>query len=97
MPTVLIDEGSLVKVTQIADHVGMVYSGMGPDARVLLRKARKLAQQYYRVYHEEIPVSQIVKEIASVMQEFTQSGYVRVHHCFVCRGPRILLYSPSCA
>lgn len=76
MPTVLIDEGSLIKVVNLTDHIGMVYSGMGPDARVLLKKARKLAQQYYNVYHEPIPVSQIVKEIASVMQEFTQSGYV---------------------
>lgn len=75
MPTALIDESSLVKVTMITDHIGMVYSGMGPDARVLLRKARKLAQQYYNVYHEPVPVSQIVRDIASVMQEFTQSGY----------------------
>jgi 20S proteasome subunit alpha 2 len=76
MPTILIDENSLIKTTKIAEHVGMVYSGMGPDARVLLRKARKIAQQYYHVYHEPIPVQQIVREIASVMQEFTQSGYV---------------------
>eukprot|EP00300_Choanocystis_sp_HF-7_P008839 c16135_g2_i2.p1 GENE.c16135_g2_i2~~c16135_g2_i2.p1 ORF type:complete len:158 (-),score=35.72 c16135_g2_i2:235-708(-) len=50
---------------------------MGPDFRVLIKKGRKVAQQYFRTYHETIPVAQIVRELASVMQEFTQSGGVR--------------------
>jgi len=77
MATILIDESSMQKVIKITDHVGMVYSGMGPDARVLTKKARKLAQQYFRVYQEPVPSAQIVREIASVMQEYTQSGGVR--------------------
>merc|ERR1712176_1461161 len=40
-------------------------------------KGRKQAQQYYSTYRELIPVSQIVREQATVMQEFTQSGGVR--------------------
>ncbi|WVZ57138.1 hypothetical protein U9M48_007565 [Paspalum notatum var. saurae] len=65
---------------------------MGPDFRVLVRKSRKQAQQYYRLYKdlktsfgvqelplylsdETIPVTQLVRETAAVMQEFTQSGY----------------------
>lgn len=44
--------------------------------RVLVHRARKLAQQYYLVYHEPIPTAQLVQRIASVMQEYTQSGYV---------------------
>ncbi|PKU44458.1 proteasome subunit alpha type-2 [Limosa lapponica baueri] len=42
---------------------------------VLVHRARKLAQQYYLVYHEPIPTAQLVQRIASVMQEYTQSGY----------------------
>jgi 20S proteasome alpha/beta subunit len=96
----------------------IVFSGMGPDFRVLVRKSRKQAQQYYRLYkvyswqfiwfrhhfnnlppvvmpyhyflskyvfsllfiskfqmQETIPVTQLVRETAAVMQEFTQSGY----------------------
>ena len=45
--------------------------------RVLVRRARKLAQQYYLVYQEPIPTGQLVQRVASVMQEYTQSGYVR--------------------
>jgi hypothetical protein len=55
----------------------MVYSGMGPDSRVLVTKARKIAQRYMLTYGEPIPTNQLVREIASVMQEFTQSGGVR--------------------
>jgi 20S proteasome subunit alpha 2 len=50
---------------------------MGPDARVLVSKARKLAQAYRRVYMEDPPNNILVKEIANVMQEYTQSGGVR--------------------
>ncbi len=57
----------------------MVYSGMGPDYRVLVRKARKQAQAYYRLYHEHIPVAQLVRETAAVMQEFTRTW--STSHC----------------
>ena len=60
----------------ITKHCGMTYSGMGPDFRLLVRKARKLAQQYYMMYGEDIPVSQLVQRVANVMQEYTHSGYV---------------------
>lgn len=39
-------------------------------------KGRKFAQTYYRTYGEQIPVVQLVRELAGIMQEFTQSGYV---------------------
>lgn len=54
----------------------MVYSGMGPDARTLLASARKSAYKYSMIYNEDPPVSFVVKEVAQVVQEFTQSGYV---------------------
>ena len=55
----------------------MVYSGMGPDYRLLVRRARKMAQDYYLMYHEPIPTAQLVYRVALVMQEYTQSGGVR--------------------
>jgi hypothetical protein len=77
MPSVLVDESSLHKVVKLTDTIGMVYSGMGPDSRVLMSQGRKLAQQYYRVYQEPIPTLQLVRQLASVMQEYTQQGGVR--------------------
>merc|ERR1719282_654587 len=71
-------KGSTIdKINNLTDNIGVVYSGLNPDSRVLVHKARKLAQKYYRTYKEDIPVSQIVKQIADVMQEYTQSGGVR--------------------
>jgi len=75
--SVLYDEHSINKIELITKNVGIVYSGMGPDYRVLVKAARKLAQQYYLQYQEQIPTAQIVQRVASVMQEYTQSGGVR--------------------
>ena len=71
------DPKSINKIAQITDNIGLVYSGMGPDSRVLIKKGRKLAQEYYRKYLDHIPVKEMVKELANIMQEFTQKGGVR--------------------
>ena len=61
-------------MTVCSDHIGVTYAGMGPDFRVLARKGRKAVQQYKLTYHDTVPVSHLVREVAGVMQEFTQSG-----------------------
>lgn len=101
---VLMDATSVEKISLITDNIGIVYSGLGPDTRVLVRKGRKRAQKYFRVYHEPIPVNQLVRELASIMQEFTQSGYVTALVCphidrlwAVCmRAWAWLLFVPVC-
>jgi len=70
-------EHSTFKVEQIADHIGLVYSGLGPDYRLLVKRARKIAQQYWVTYDEPIPTTQLVQKVAYIMQEYTQSGGVR--------------------
>uniref|UniRef100_A0A914C3G1 Proteasome subunit alpha type n=1 Tax=Acrobeloides nanus TaxID=290746 RepID=A0A914C3G1_9BILA len=65
------------KIEKISEHIGCVYSGMGPDYRILVRKARKIAMEYELAYGEEIPPTQLVTRLAAVMQEYTQSGGVR--------------------
>eukprot|EP00898_Chlorokybus_atmophyticus_P006291 jgi/Chlat1/6663/Chrsp49S06152 len=77
LPSILVDENTVKKISRITENIGVVYSGMGPDSRVLVRKARKTAQQYFRLYQEVMPIAQLVREIAAVMQESTQSGGVR--------------------
>jgi 20S proteasome subunit alpha 2 len=41
LPTTLIDPSSLKKMSLLCENVGLVYSGMGPDARVLVKKGQK--------------------------------------------------------
>lgn len=101
MPSPLMNEETLQRVSMITDSIGLVYAGMGPDSRVLVSKARKSAAAYYRTYQEQIPVSQLVREVASVMQEFTQSGGVRPFGVsllvagFDDEGPQLCQIDPS--
>ena len=98
----LVDVADVNKVEKITKSNGFVYSGVGPDYRVLVRKARKSSQAYYRMYREDQPVSMLVKETAGVMQEFTQSGGVRPFGVSVlvagCEGdgtPQLYQVDPS--
>lgn len=75
--TTLHDDRSINKIESVASNVGMVYSGMGPDYRLIVKYARKLTQQYVMMYDDEIPTVQLVRRVADVMQEYTQSGGVR--------------------
>eukprot|EP00033_Pygsuia_biforma_P001257 GCRY01001423.1.p1 GENE.GCRY01001423.1~~GCRY01001423.1.p1 ORF type:complete len:236 (+),score=44.70 GCRY01001423.1:153-860(+) len=65
------------KMSVLSDGIGTVYSGMGADNRLLVTKARKSVEEYYQIYRESMPPTQLVKQIASVMQKYTQSGGVR--------------------
>lgn len=76
--TPLMESGSSSKVSLITPDIGMVYSGMGPDYRVLVDKARKVTHTgYKRIYNEYPPTRILVQDVARVMQEATQSGGVR--------------------
>ncbi|KAF2224751.1 proteasome component Y7 [Elsinoe ampelina] len=76
--TPLIDASSSSKISLITPNIGMVYSGMGPDYRVLVDKARKVSHTgYKRIYNEYPPTRILVQDVARVMQEATQSGGVR--------------------
>jgi 20S proteasome subunit alpha 2 len=97
----LLYETTVEKVQKITPNIGMVYSGMGPDYRLLVRKARKEAAQYQLKFEEEIPTALLVQEVASVMQEYTQSGGVRPFgvSLLVCgwdkSGPKLYQCDPS--
>jgi len=76
--TPLIDPTSSSKISNVTPNIGMVYSGMGPDYRVLVDKARKVSHTgYKRIYNEYPPTRILVQDVARVMQEATQSGGVR--------------------
>ena len=68
----------LDKVAVVCPNIGIVYSGMGPDFRILIAKARKSAQAYWKIYGEYPPTRVLTQEIATVMQQATQSGCVSI-------------------
>eukprot|EP01084_Bolivina_argentea_P287735 493733_1 len=101
LPSVLVDEQEVNKISLITPSTGFTFSGLGPDYRLLVRKARKKAQGYYNMYREVQPVLQLVKDTASVMQEYTQSGGVRPFGVSVLaagyddEGPSLYQVDPS--
>jgi len=77
MPSILYDDKEIRKIETITNSCGMVFSGLMADFRVLVSRSRKRAQAYHLMYGENQPISQLVRETALVMQEYTQSGGVR--------------------
>ncbi|XP_039135384.1 proteasome subunit alpha type-2-like isoform X4 [Dioscorea cayenensis subsp. rotundata] len=81
LSSILVDETSVQKSQLMTTNVGVVYRfsfllkrhancGMGPDFWVLVRKSRKRAQRYYRLYKETILVN----------------CYARVHSIWCCEA-----------
>ena len=76
--SILIDSSSFSKISNISKYIGSAYSGLTPDSKVLLKKSRKEYQNYSLKFMDDLmPVHSLSKEIANVMQEYTQSGGVR--------------------
>jgi len=73
----LIVEDSANKIFEIDEHIMVVSAGIPSDARILVERARILAQQH-RVTYDSAPTTEaIVKDIADVKQQFTQYGGAR--------------------
>ncbi|KNH06205.1 alpha 2 subunit of 20S proteasome [Perkinsela sp. CCAP 1560/4] len=101
LPSTLMKSSDIHKVFSLDEHVGCVYSGIGPDARILIAKCRKICQKYNLTFGSLIPVRILVKEIANIMQEYTQSGGVRPFGVSILiagwdlSGPSIYQVDPS--
>ncbi len=73
----LIIEESSNKIFEVDEHIMVVSAGITSDARVLIDKARVLAQQHRITYDSEPTTEAIVKEVADIKQQFTQYGGAR--------------------
>lgn len=65
------------KIYEIDEHIFAVGAGIISDARVLIDKARVLAQQHRVTYDSPATPESIVKEISDIKQQFTQYGGAR--------------------
>jgi proteasome alpha subunit len=74
---VLIVEDSANKIGEIDEHIMAVSAGISSDARVLIDKARVIAQQHRVTYDSPVSVEALVKDIADVKQQFTHYGGAR--------------------
>jgi proteasome alpha subunit len=60
------------KVYEVDEHIAASAAGILSDARILIEKAQLIAQQHRVTYDTPIDIESIVKEIANIMQTFTQ-------------------------
>ena len=68
----LIVEESANKINEIDEHIICVSAGISSDARVLIEKARVLAQQHRVTYDSAPNTESIVRDVADIKQQFTQ-------------------------
>tara|TARA_Y100000310_G_C20704257_1_gene833420 strand:+ start:23435 stop:24136 length:702 start_codon:yes stop_codon:yes gene_type:complete len=73
----LIIPESADKINKIDDHIIAVSAGINSDARILIEKARILAQQHRVNYGSAPNTESIVRDIADIKQQFTQYGGAR--------------------
>lgn len=67
--SVLVDETSFCKIANISKFMGATYSGLGPDFKVILKKARKDFQTYKLSFMDDLmPIHSLSREIANLMQ-----------------------------
>lgn len=65
------------KIFQIDDHIGVGAAGYIPDARAQVDHARFFAQSNRLIYDEPVDVEGVAKNLADMVQQFTQYAGVR--------------------
>jgi 20S proteasome subunit alpha 2 len=77
LPSILVKELSTKKVSLITDTIAVTYSGLTADSRVLAAFAVQRSAHYSQKYGSDIPVSSLVRDLAALMQQYTQQPGVR--------------------
>ncbi|KAL6048547.1 Proteasome subunit YC7alpha/Y8 (protease yscE subunit 7) [Balamuthia mandrillaris] len=77
IPDKLIDPSSVSHLFRITDKIGCVMTGMLPDARAQVQRARMEAAEFEYKYGYDMPVSTLAKRMADIAQVFTQHAYMR--------------------
>ena len=73
----LVVPASVEKVFQVDEHIGASASGILSDGRILIDRARLMAQQHRITYDEPVDTASLVKDICDIKQQFTQFGGAR--------------------
>ena len=69
--------GNSKKIYRIDEHVGVAVSGLSPDARVLIRQARYIAQGNRMTYDEPVDIEDLTSGVGDLLQRYTQNAGVR--------------------
>uniref|UniRef100_A0A7S0WF39 Proteasome subunit alpha type n=1 Tax=Chlamydomonas leiostraca TaxID=1034604 RepID=A0A7S0WF39_9CHLO len=73
----LIDPTSVTRVFKITKFIGMLVTGLMPDARSIVQQARQQAAEFRFKFGYEIPVDFLARVMADKAQVYTQHAYMR--------------------
>ncbi|TFF99180.1 MAG: archaeal proteasome endopeptidase complex subunit alpha [Promethearchaeota archaeon] len=97
----LMDADEIDKIFQVDQHIGVAISGLHADSRALIDYARVQAQSFRLTYDHPVRLGMLVKDVADVMQQYTQYGGIRPWGCalffigYDTDGTQIYTSSPS--
>lgn len=77
VPDKLVDPTSITSMYQLTKHSGVLMTGLVPDARSSVQRARYEAVNYQHDNGYEIPIKQLVERMADVAQLYTQQAFMR--------------------
>ncbi|KAG9257989.1 proteasome component C1 [Emericellopsis atlantica] len=73
----LLKPGANKRIATVDEHAGVVYSGMVPDGRHFVDRARDEAQSWRQTLKTPIPTSELASRMGSYLQAYTMYGSVR--------------------
>lgn len=68
---------SAEKMYLLNDNTLCAVAGMTADAGILINYMRESAQEYLKVYNQDIPIESLVKRVCNIKQGYTQHGGLR--------------------
>jgi len=77
VPDKLLDPSCVTHMFRITKQIGMLVTGIMPDAKSLVQKARQQAAEFKFKFGYEIPVDYLARRMADQAQVYTQHAYMR--------------------
>jgi len=98
----LIDKDFVTHLYNITPNIGCLMTGMPPDARALVYRAREIASKFKDKNGYEIPVHYLALKLANIGQVYTQHAYMRPYgvSTILCsmdeeKGPSLFQIDPA--
>ncbi|KEY66148.1 hypothetical protein S7711_05318 [Stachybotrys chartarum IBT 7711] len=73
----LLKPGANKRIASVDSHIGVVYSGMIPDGRHFVDRARDEAQSWRQNFKTPIPTADLASRMGGYLQAYTMYGSVR--------------------